>query len=139
MISEHRVHFQTGSRTKKQLSIGSKPQATTGRIPRVAKMMALAIRFDQLIRDGLVKDQAELARLGHVSRARLSQIMLLLQLAPDIQEEILHLPLYLGGREILKERDLGRIAAVVDWGRQREMWTLREPFERQKTVFAFLA
>jgi len=37
--------------------------------------MALAIRFDGLIRDGKVKDQAELARLGHVSRARLTQIM----------------------------------------------------------------
>lgn len=123
MITEHRVHFQTGSRTKKQLAIGRKPQATTGRIPRVSKMMALAIRFDQLIRDGLVTDQAELAQCGHVSSARLSQIMLLLQLAPDIQEAILHLPLYCGGREILKERDLRRIAAVVEWGRQREMWT----------------
>ena len=54
--------------------------------------MALAIRFDQLIRDGVVADQTELARLGHVSRARLSQIMNLTNLAPDLQEQILHLP-----------------------------------------------
>jgi len=44
-------------------------------------LLALAIRLDQLIRDGVVADQAELARLGHVSRARLTQIMNLLYLA----------------------------------------------------------
>ena len=52
------------------------------------KGLALAIRFDQLIRDGVVTDQAELARLGHVSRARLTQIMNLLNLAPDIFEAL---------------------------------------------------
>ena len=56
-----------------------------GRVPRVARLMALALRFDELIRSGAVKNQAELARLGHVSRARVSQIMCLLLLAPDIQ------------------------------------------------------
>ena len=54
--------------------------------------MALAIRFDQLIRDGVLADQAEIAKLGRVSRARLTQIMNLLNLAPSIQEEILFLP-----------------------------------------------
>ncbi len=122
MITEHQVHFQTGSRTKKELAIGSKSKVPTGRIPRVAKMMALAIRFDQQICSGLVKDQAELARLGHVTRVRLTLIMNLNHLAPDLQEEILHLPLHQRGREKLTERDLRRIAAVVDWGRQREVW-----------------
>ena len=122
MITEHRVHFQTGRRSKKELTVGSKSDVPIGRIPRVAKMMALAIRFDHQIRNGLVKDQAELARVGHVTRVRLTLIMNLNQLAPDIQEEILHLPLHCRGREKLMERDLRRIAAVVDWGRQREMW-----------------
>ena len=40
--------------------------------------MALAIRFEQLVRDGVVADYAELARLGRVTRARMSQIMNLL-------------------------------------------------------------
>jgi hypothetical protein len=124
MITEHQVHFQTGSRTKKELVTGAQPEATTGRIPRVAKIMALAIRFDQQIRSGVVKDQAELALLGHVARVRLTLIMNLNHLAPDIQEEILHLPLHQRGREKLMERDLRRIAAEADWGRQREMWRL---------------
>jgi hypothetical protein len=84
--------------------------------------MALAIRFDQLIRDGEVADQAELARVGYVSRARLTQIMNLLNLAPDIQEEILYLPAVESGPDPVTERHLRPIAAVANWGRQRGMW-----------------
>ncbi len=51
-----------------------------------------------------------------------SAIMNLNLLAPDIQEDVLHLPLHYCGREVLKECELREIAAVVDWGRQREMW-----------------
>ena len=84
--------------------------------------MALAIRFDGLIRDGVVKDQAELARLGHVTRARLTQIMAFLNLAPDIQEAILTMGPTESGRDSVTERDLRPIAAELDWGKQREMW-----------------
>jgi len=124
MITNHQVHFETGRRSRKKLvkGVGSKPMA--GRIPRVSKFMALAIRFDGLIRDGKVKDQAELARLGHVSRARLTQIMNLLYLAPDIQEALLNLPTVESGRDTILLRDLQPIAMEVDWERQREMWQI---------------
>ena len=68
-----------------------------------------------------MKDQAELARLGHVSRARLTQVMNLLNLATDIQEEILFLKKR-PGRERVTERSLRVIVAVSDWGKQRRMW-----------------
>ena len=84
--------------------------------------MALAIRFDQLVRDGVVADQAELARLGNVSRARISQIMNLLNLAPDIQEALLFLPRVERGKDPVTERDLRSIVAVTDWTTQRRMW-----------------
>lgn len=122
MITEHNVHFQTGSRTKKELVIGEKPVAPWGRIPRVSKLMALAIRFEDLIRTGAVRDQAELARLGHVSRARLTQIMMLLQLAPDIQEELMFLPTSNFGRKAIKEIDLRPIAATHLWKKQRQLY-----------------
>ena len=50
----------------KKISLEPKPKADkpAGRIPRVTKLMALAIKFDQMIRDGVVTDQAELARLA---------------------------------------------------------------------------
>ncbi len=84
--------------------------------------MALAIRLDQLIRDGVVADQAEIARLGHVSRARLTQIMNLLSLAPGIQEDLLLLPLTEHGRDAVTEKQLRPIAATPNRKKQRRMW-----------------
>jgi hypothetical protein len=69
-----------------------------------------------------VKDYAELARLGHVTWARVTQIMNLLNLAPDIQEAILFLPEITGGRERVKEWQVRPVAAEVDWAVQRGMW-----------------
>ena len=121
--SEHSIRFTHGNRGKRQLRPTKQSQKPPGRIPRVTKLMALAIRLDQLIRDCVVADQAELARLGYVSRARLTQIMNLLQLAPDIQEEILMLPRTKDGHDPISERDLRPIAAVIKWKPQRIMWS----------------
>ena len=74
----------------------------------------------------MVKDYAELARLGQVTRARLTQIMNLLDLAPDIQEEILFLPTVASERKAIPERRVRKVAAVADWGRQRAMWRGRD-------------
>jgi hypothetical protein len=84
--------------------------------------MALAIRLDGLIRDGVVSDQAELARLGHVSRARLTQVMNLLYLAPDIQGAILFLPATERGWDVVTEKQLRPIAATPSWEKQRRLW-----------------
>ena len=81
-----------------------------------------SVHSEKLIRDGEVRHYADMARLGHVSRARLSQIMDLLLLAPDIQEEILFLPPIENGHDPVHERQLREIVAVLDWGKQRRMW-----------------
>ncbi len=112
----------TGRRSRKELREGRAEPVPLGRVPRVARLMALAIRIDQLIRDGVVADQAELARVGHVTRARLTQIMNLLNLAPDIQEQVLDLPRVECGRDPVTERDLRPIAAIPDWRKQRQLW-----------------
>lgn len=98
------------------------PPPAPARVPRIARLMALAIKFERLISDGDIADQAELARLGHITRARATQIMNLLQLAPDIQEAILFLPLVNEGRDPIRERGIRRIAAAIDWRKQRKMW-----------------
>ena len=121
---KRKVYFQNGQHTRKELCEGeSSPEMPTGRVPRVSRLMALAIRLDQLIRDGVVADQAELARLGHVTRARLTQIMNLLLLSPDIQESILFLPTFELGRNPITEKQLRPIASVADWRKQRRMWS----------------
>jgi hypothetical protein len=84
--------------------------------------MALAIRIDSLIRAGEIADYAEAARLGYVTRARMSQIMGLLNLAPDLQEAILHLPRVLTGRDAITERDLRPLVRHESWSRQRRIW-----------------
>ena len=79
-----------GLKEKKTLS--SDGDADCRSISRIARLMALAIRFDGLLREEKIRDYAELARRGWVTRARMTQIMKLLDLAPDIQEQILFLP-----------------------------------------------
>ena len=97
------------------------------RVPRISKLMALAIRLDQLIRDGVVADQAELAKLGHVSRARMTQILNLLSLTPDIQAIILEPAPLASALHQISERQLRPIAFVSNWETQRFMWRrLRE-------------
>jgi hypothetical protein len=91
----------------------------TGCIPKVARLMALAVKVDGMLARGEVKDSAELARLGHVSRARVTQIMNLLNLAPDLQEAILFLPRVDCGRDPLKEWQVRPVAAEVLWAEQR--------------------
>lgn len=86
--------------------------------------MALAIRFEQLIRDGVVKDQADPARLAHISRARVTQIMDLLLLASEIQEEILFLLLVERGRDRITERGVRTISADPNWQRQADEWNV---------------
>jgi hypothetical protein len=93
-----------------------------GRVPRLVRLLALAHKFEELVRQGTIADYATLARLGQVSRARVTQIMNLLQLAPDIQEQILFLPPTLQGRDPLFLRQLQPIAQALDWQRQRALW-----------------
>src|SRR5262245_13775183 len=118
------VRFTPVTKGKKTLGLLKEepPSTEQGRVPRVARLMALAIKFEGMIRDGVVRDYAELGRLGKVTRARISQIMGLLNLAPDIQEHILFLPRVQSGREPLKMRHLVKIAARPPWNEQREAW-----------------
>jgi len=85
-------------------------------------MMALAIHFEQSLASGAIKSQADLARVGQVSRARTTQILDLTHLAPDIQEQLLHLPAYTAGRAPLTERQVRPIALEPNWEKQRVLF-----------------
>jgi hypothetical protein len=93
----------------------------TGRYPRAAQVLALALQFQEMIDRGEVRDYADLARLGCVSRERISQIMMLVWLAPDIQQAVLRLPPY-AGRAPFSEGALRRIAKIAFWDEQRLEW-----------------
>jgi hypothetical protein len=125
-VFRRKFHIERVKRGRKLMQTGTAP-SPQGPIPRITRLMALAIRFDQLLREGRAESQAELARLGHVTRARLTQIMNLVLLAPDIQEALLFLPLA-ESRPIWLAQ-LQPIAATSDWRRQRQLWAnlLAEP------------
>ena len=120
------IHFARKGQRKAAVA-GPPPQPepadSAGRVPRVSKLMALAIRFDQLLRDGVVADQSELARLAHVTQPRMTQIMNLLHLAPDIQEAVLHLSSANDGRDSINESFLRSVTTEILWARQRMMWS----------------
>jgi hypothetical protein len=121
------LHLQRHMHGRLELRIGEAPPPPSdsipaGRVPRVARLMALAIRFEELVRLGEVQDYADLARLGHVTRARVTQIMNLLMLAPDLQERILFLPLVERGRDPLKEWQVRSVAKLPSWAEQRRRW-----------------
>lgn len=117
---EFTMHIEQKQRGKKKLVTGEKP-VCVGHVPRVARVLALAHHFDTLIEQGMVKDYAEIARLAQMTRARVTQIMYLKYLAPDIQERIALLP-QSHGKDPISEKELRRIAMIPDWVMQRRQW-----------------
>jgi hypothetical protein len=88
--------------------------------PRIARLLALAHKLDAIVRSGEITDYAQLARLGHISPARLTQIMVLLHLAPTIQEYVLFLSN--ADARFITELGLRKIAREPHWDRQRELF-----------------
>jgi hypothetical protein len=93
-----------------------------GRVPRITRLMALAIRFNGLLDDGIAKDYSDLAKLGRVTKARITQIMNLLNLAPEIQETLLFLAPVRTWRDPVSERSLRTIVAEASWKHQRKLF-----------------
>jgi site-specific DNA recombinase len=99
--------------------------AGRGRVPRISRLMALAIRIQALVREGAVGSYRDLAEAGQISPARMSQILRLADLAPSIQEELLFLPRVLSGADPVTEKDLREVARLTDWESQRERFDAR--------------
>jgi hypothetical protein len=119
------MHFERQRRGRVRMQSGpapAPPLCEPGRVPRVARLMALALHFDEQVRKGVLASYTEVATLGHVTRARISQIMNLLNLAPDIQEALLFLPRTQRGRDPIHLRHLQPIACTFDWKKQRALW-----------------
>ncbi len=115
------------AKTVHAVDFGAKPaprrdSAPTGRVPRVARMLALAHKIDAQIRAGELRDLADAARELGLTRARVTQITNLLLLAPHIQAAIFNLPLVEQGRDPVSERQLRPIVAEPDWKAQWALW-----------------
>jgi transcriptional regulator with XRE-family HTH domain len=104
---------------RKRLSKPRVANAETGdQVPRISRLMALAIKFQAMLRDGIVRDQSELARLARVTQPRMTQILNLNFLAPDIQEAIL----FLKGDTAVSEKSLRPVTVETSWDVQLRNW-----------------
>ena len=117
---------------RKESANGGQPDQVSAarclaRIPRITRLMALAIKFETMVERGEVRDYADLARLGYVTRARLTQIMNLLLLAPDIQFRILHAVM----GDVPGERLLRRVVSQVLWSQQRHTMKCGQLIDRK--------
>jgi len=110
------------SRMPKKAALQTAPTTSRGRFARITQVIALALQFQEMIDNGEIVGYTDLMRLGCVSRERISQIMMLTWLAPDIQEAILRLPQSPGGRFHVGEAMLRPIARMPLWEDQRERW-----------------
>jgi hypothetical protein len=108
--------------SRKELRSQAEAALSAGRVPRVARLMALALRLEELVRTRQVDSYSALAALGHVTRARICQILNLIHLAPHIQEALLFLPPTQRGRDAIILADLMPITAACDWRKQRRLW-----------------
>lgn len=90
-------------------------------------MLALAHHLQRAIDQGLVADRAAVARNLGQTRARITQLLDLLLLAPDLQERVLVL-MSNDSTEPITERELRRIATAREWPDQRQRFCVLLPF-----------
>jgi hypothetical protein len=109
-------------REGRAVALTSEPERAPERRPaRVAQLLALAHHIEAAIARGDYADRADAARKLGVTRARITQILDLTLLAPDIQEAVLFLEA-VGGREPVTERGLRATVKAEAWGEQRAAW-----------------
>ena len=93
------------------------------RPPKIVLLLVLGHYWERLVRDGVVKDYAEIARRTGLTRARVTQICNLTLLAPAIQEEILSIGPEPDGAST--ERLLRVVGAIAEWAGQCHAWRRR--------------
>jgi hypothetical protein len=114
-LSNRQEHLRKGASSKEL-------EHPTEDLPRLTRLLALAHRWSRLIEEGVVANRAEIARMMGLTRARVTQMMNLLYLAPDIQEELLLPPSGERPELELPERAMRPITRIPDWNDQRKLW-----------------
>lgn len=119
-----RLHFPLSALRRQPLVRMTPPppkKEPRRRPARVARMLALAHDLQGKLDRGEYRSRTSLAQAVELSPARVSQLLELTLLAPDIQEEVLFLEA-VNGREPVTERDLRRVLASPLWSEQRAAW-----------------
>lgn len=115
---EFTVQFSRGTKGRRRAREASDPGKAPGRVPKITRLLVLGHHFERLVREGKVKDYTEIARLTGLTRARITQIVNLTLLAPEIHEALLSLP----QDSRIMERSLRSLISHSDWRSQRGLW-----------------
>lgn len=97
------------------------PVKPTSSVPRISRLMALAIKYQGMLDRGEVAGITELARLCRVTQPRMTQILNLNLLSPSIQEHLLFLPPHASGKQAIHERKLRAVCREIDWMTQKRV------------------
>lgn len=93
---------------------------------RVAIALALAHKVEEAIQRGVARDRAEVARRLGLTRAKITHLLDLTLLAPDIQAAVLELR-SVDGVEPCGERFLRAVGHAASWQLQRAAWAVDGP------------
>ena len=89
----YKVEFTRGRKGQKRLAAPAlppeRPPIDPATVPRITRMLVLGYHFERLVREGKVKNYAEIAKLAGLSRARIAQLTDLPLLPPRLQQDIL--------------------------------------------------
>jgi hypothetical protein len=95
----------------------------TRRYPaRIARQLALAHALRRRLEREEFADFADMARQLGFTRARVTQLMDLLLIAPEVQEEILFLELPPGAQPVSERGLREAVLGTIDWQEQRRRW-----------------
>ncbi len=83
----------------------------------MAQLLRQAVEWRALLESGKASNQAAIARREGITRARVTQVLGMLRLAPEIQQHILSMPKTLG-RQTISERAL-RSITMLDYEHQQ--------------------
>ncbi len=115
------VHFLSGTSSHRILRKGKKPRhMKSSRLPRLTRLMALAIKYEAILDRGDVNGHQELADMAGVDRSYLSRILRLRLLSPYIQEWLTNLPENERGGNPLPWCELRKIASISSWETQAD-------------------
>jgi hypothetical protein len=110
----------------------ARPQLPAARAPaRAACMLALAHRLEEDLSTGAFDSGEGAARALGLTGARISRLLRLTLLAPDIQEEVLFLETVDGCEPVHEKWLCDEVAAIIDWNGQRAVWRGRTPPRRR--------
>jgi hypothetical protein len=102
------------------------PVVPLSRPAEVARMLALAHHLADALESGTFASRIDVARRLGVVDSRITQILSLCHLAPDIQEDVVFFEVT-GGAELFTETELRKVSRLLDWDEQRRAYACLRP------------